>query len=321
MRNLSRALLAAALFACGAAPGARAVEPITIGFSMELTGPFAVVGKTGLLAFKIWEEEVNAEGGLLGRPVKLVYYDDQSNPSLVPGIYTKLIDIDKVDLLISSYGTNLVVPGDAGRDLAQPAVLRPVRAGRQREVPLSEILLDAALRPRTGEDLRRGLVRPGGGAEPEAQDGRDRRHRRRIPAQGGRKRARARQGERHRHRLRPGLSADHGRFRADHSLRAGGPTGSGLHRLISVGHGRHPAFGRRTRPQYQDARRRPCRTAGGSDQDAARRDGQRHRQCRFVGAGPDNAIPRRHEFHQEIPGKGAGRRGRPARLFPAALRL
>ena len=110
MRNLSRALLGAMLIVCGAVGGVRATEPIKIGFSMELTGPFAVVGKTGLLAFKIWEEEVNAEGGLLGRPVKLVYYDDQSNPSLVPGIYTKLIDIDKVDLLISSYGTNLVVP-------------------------------------------------------------------------------------------------------------------------------------------------------------------------------------------------------------------
>ena len=104
-----RQLLAAALVPF-LAPVVRAAEPIKIGFSMELTGPFAVVGKTGLLAFKIWEEEVNAEGGLLGRPVKLVYYDDQSNPSLVPGIYTKLIDIDKVDLLISSYGTNLAVP-------------------------------------------------------------------------------------------------------------------------------------------------------------------------------------------------------------------
>src|SRR5207302_10241190 len=51
-----------------------------------------------------------ARGGLLGRPVKLVYYDDQSNPANVPGIYTKLIDIDKVDLLISSYSTNLVAP-------------------------------------------------------------------------------------------------------------------------------------------------------------------------------------------------------------------
>src|ERR1700720_2423185 len=108
MKYLSRMLLGAMLL--GGAIAAPAAEPIKIGFSMELTGPFAVVGKTGLLAFKIWEEEVNAEGGLLGRPVKLVYYDDQSNSSLVPGIYTKLIDIDKVDLLISSYGTNLVVP-------------------------------------------------------------------------------------------------------------------------------------------------------------------------------------------------------------------
>jgi branched-chain amino acid transport system substrate-binding protein len=99
---------------------ARAEEPTRIGFSMELTGPFAVVGKTGLLAFKIWEEETNAKGGLLGRPVKLVYYDDQSNPSLVPGIYTKLIEIDKVDLLISSYGTNLVVP-------AMPVVIQSNR--------------------------------------------------------------------------------------------------------------------------------------------------------------------------------------------------
>ena len=52
MRKLSRALLAA-LLVWGAAGEARAVGPITIGFSMELTGPFAVVGKTGLLAFNI----------------------------------------------------------------------------------------------------------------------------------------------------------------------------------------------------------------------------------------------------------------------------
>jgi branched-chain amino acid transport system substrate-binding protein len=108
MRSLA---MIAVIVLWGAAPlAAQDKPPIKIGFSMELTGPFAVVGKTGLLAFKIWEEEVNANGGLLGRPVKLVYYDDQSNPSTVPGIYTKLIDIDNVDLLISSYGTNLVVP-------------------------------------------------------------------------------------------------------------------------------------------------------------------------------------------------------------------
>ncbi|MGD9615945.1 MAG: amino acid ABC transporter substrate-binding protein [Alphaproteobacteria bacterium] len=85
-------------------------EPITIGFSMALTGPLAVNGKSGLLATQIWAEDVNAKGGLLGRPVKLVYYDDQSNPSQVPGIYTKLLDVDKVDFVVSGYATNISAP-------------------------------------------------------------------------------------------------------------------------------------------------------------------------------------------------------------------
>ena len=110
MKHILRGLLLAAAAVLWGSPASYAAEPIKIGFSMELTGPFAVVGKTGLLAFKIWEEQVNKKGGLLGRPVKLIYYDDQSNPANVPAIYTKLIDIDKVDLLISSYGTNLTVP-------------------------------------------------------------------------------------------------------------------------------------------------------------------------------------------------------------------
>ncbi|MFZ2003862.1 MAG: amino acid ABC transporter substrate-binding protein [Stellaceae bacterium] len=111
LRGKGHVLLAAALLAL-TCPAARADDkpPITIGFSMELTGPLAAVGKTGLLAFQIWAEDINKKGGLLGRQVKLVYYDDQSNPSNVPGIYEKLVSVDKVDLLISSYGTNLVVP-------------------------------------------------------------------------------------------------------------------------------------------------------------------------------------------------------------------
>jgi len=89
---------------------ALAQEPIKIGFSMALTGPLAANGKQTLLGMKIWEEETNAKGGLIGRPVKLVYYDDQSNPSTVPGIYTKLLDVDKVDLVISGYATNMIAP-------------------------------------------------------------------------------------------------------------------------------------------------------------------------------------------------------------------
>ena len=89
---------------------AQSKEPIKIGFSMAQTGPLGPNGKQALLGMKIWEEETNAKGGLLGRPVKLVYYDDQSNPSTVPGIYTKLLDVDKVDLVVGGYATNMVAP-------------------------------------------------------------------------------------------------------------------------------------------------------------------------------------------------------------------
>ncbi len=85
-------------------------KPIVIGFSMALTGGLAVNGTSALLAMQIWAEETNKKGGLLGRPVKLDYYDDQTNPSLVPGIYTKLLDVDKVDLVVSGYGTNIAAP-------------------------------------------------------------------------------------------------------------------------------------------------------------------------------------------------------------------
>ena len=85
-------------------------EPIKIGFSMAQTGPLGPNGKQALLGMKIWEEETNAKGGLLGRPVKLITYDDQSNPSTIPGIYTKLLDVDKVDLVVSGYATNMVAP-------------------------------------------------------------------------------------------------------------------------------------------------------------------------------------------------------------------
>lgn len=87
-----------------------AAEPMKIGFSMALTGPYSGNGKAALLATQMWAEDQNAKGGLLGRQVKLIYYDDQSNPSLVPGIYAKLFDIDKVDLVISGYGTNIIAP-------------------------------------------------------------------------------------------------------------------------------------------------------------------------------------------------------------------
>ncbi|MBI3629813.1 MAG: amino acid ABC transporter substrate-binding protein [Candidatus Rokubacteria bacterium] len=92
------------------APRAVAEGPIKVGFGMALTGGVAGNGKAALLAIQIWAEEVNKKGGLLGRKVELVYYDDQSKAATVPGIYTKLLDVDKVDLVVSGYGTNLIAP-------------------------------------------------------------------------------------------------------------------------------------------------------------------------------------------------------------------
>jgi len=87
---------------------AKADENIKIGFGMALTGPLAANGKMSLVAMQIWENDINAKGGLLGRPVKLVYYDDQSSPAQVPSIYAKLLDIDKVDLIVSGYASTQI---------------------------------------------------------------------------------------------------------------------------------------------------------------------------------------------------------------------
>jgi branched-chain amino acid transport system substrate-binding protein len=107
--RLKAAFLGLAFLALALMP-ARAADPIRIGFSMNLTGGSAVNGKQLLLALQLWREDVNAKGGLLGRPVEFVYYDDQSSPPNVPAIYTKLIEVDKVDLLIGPYGTNFIAP-------------------------------------------------------------------------------------------------------------------------------------------------------------------------------------------------------------------
>jgi branched-chain amino acid transport system substrate-binding protein len=101
------AAIAAALWL---APQPATAQELKIGYSMAMTGGLGPNGKSALLAQKIWEGDVNAKGGLLGRPVKLVYYDDQSNPSTVPGIYTKLLDVDKVDLVMGGYATAMLAP-------------------------------------------------------------------------------------------------------------------------------------------------------------------------------------------------------------------
>ena len=100
--------LALALTLAGAAFAQQ--PPLRIGFGMSLTGPLAGNGKAALIAMEIWKDDVNAKGGILGRKVEFVYYDDQTNPATVPGLYTKLLDVDKVDLVVSGYGTAVIAP-------------------------------------------------------------------------------------------------------------------------------------------------------------------------------------------------------------------
>jgi len=105
--GLARLAAVAALIFMAAAP-AKAADPIKIGLGMALSGPLAANGKMSLVAMQIWQDDVNAQGGLLGRQVKLIYYDDQSSPAQVPSIYSKLLDIDKVDLIVSGYASTQI---------------------------------------------------------------------------------------------------------------------------------------------------------------------------------------------------------------------
>jgi branched-chain amino acid transport system substrate-binding protein len=113
MIAIRRRVLRAAVLAGAGALAARALpglgqerQPIRIGLSIAQTGPLSAAGKSGLLGLQLWREDVNARGGLLGRAVELVVYDDQGSAALTPGIYTKLLDVDKVDLLVAPYATN-----------------------------------------------------------------------------------------------------------------------------------------------------------------------------------------------------------------------
>jgi len=85
-------------------------QPIRIGYGLSLTGPLASNGQAARLAHQIWAEDVNAAGGLLGRKVELVCLDDETNPQLVADLYKRLLDEERVDLVIGGYGDNSVAP-------------------------------------------------------------------------------------------------------------------------------------------------------------------------------------------------------------------
>jgi branched-chain amino acid transport system substrate-binding protein len=84
----------------------RPEDPIRIGYSLSLTGPLASNSRSARLAHDIWVEDVNAQGGLLGRPVELVNRDDEGDPAKAAAIYAALLDDQTIDLVVGGYGTN-----------------------------------------------------------------------------------------------------------------------------------------------------------------------------------------------------------------------
>src|SRR5258706_8863125 len=85
-------------------------QPIRIEYCLSLSGPLASNGKTARLAHQIWENDVNRKGGLLGRKLQMICIDDETDPKLVPEIYKRLLDDEKVDLVIGGYGGKLGSP-------------------------------------------------------------------------------------------------------------------------------------------------------------------------------------------------------------------
>jgi len=86
---------------------------VKVGCTVALTGKYAEAGKRYEKAYRLWESQVNEKGGLLGRPVQFIIYDDTSDPDTGLSLYEKLITVDKVDLLLGPYTSGIVEPTSA----------------------------------------------------------------------------------------------------------------------------------------------------------------------------------------------------------------
>ena len=99
------ALAVALALAVGGVVPATAQGPIRIGASLSLTGTYAKLGKNQHEGYQLCEKDLNAKGGLLGRKVQFVVYDDQSLPATAVRLYEKLITEDKVDAIMGPYSS------------------------------------------------------------------------------------------------------------------------------------------------------------------------------------------------------------------------
>ena len=260
---------------------------------MAMTGGLGPNGQSALLAQKIWEEDINAKGGLLGRPVKLIYYDDQTNPSTVPGIYSKLLDVDKVDLIIGGYGTNMLAP-------AMPLVMQRKKLfigllglGVNTEFNYPNYFVMIPSGPEPKPSFTKGFIDAAMAQDPKPQT---------IAivaadaefARNGADGARENAGKAG---LKIVYDKNYPPATTDFApiVRAIAATNPDVRGdlLLSARLGRHGARHQRDRLQAEDDRRRHGGPAEHLDQDAAGAAAQRLHQLRLLAAGAEDGLPRR----------------------------
>lgn len=150
----------AALLLLAAMAGARADHaPVRVGVTIAVTGQYAVPGQAALEGILLWVHDVNQRGGLLGRRVELVHYDDRSDPQTSERLYERLITDDRVDLLLGPYGSDItmaaswaaerhnfpmVATGAAGEDIWARGLLNIFGVDAQAEHYADLLIADAA---------------------------------------------------------------------------------------------------------------------------------------------------------------------------------
>lgn len=82
-------------------------QTISIGVSLALTGKYTAMGTMQKKGFSLWERHVNSKGGILGKKVQMLFHDDQSNPERAKSIYSKMIEVDRVDFVFGPYSSGI----------------------------------------------------------------------------------------------------------------------------------------------------------------------------------------------------------------------
>lgn len=100
--------------------------PIVIGASLSLTGKYAKTGEYMENAYRLWEHDINEAGGILGRPVRLIIYDDRSDPATSAKLYEKLITVDKVDAILGPYASSVTFAASATTEKYKWPMISPM---------------------------------------------------------------------------------------------------------------------------------------------------------------------------------------------------